>query len=94
MHHMNYQIKTSLDWSDVRSELMKQGKKLPMFYFEFKNFCNSIDEDVKKLSSLEVNLRRESKSSTKKRHGEMVSDINKRIGTFMKHFTMALLRYG
>ena len=94
MSYMNYQIKTSLDWSDVRSELMRQSKKLPEFQFEFRKFCNAIDDDVKQLSTLEVTLRREPKQSTQNRHTARVAEINKRIGTFMKHFTMALLRYG
>jgi hypothetical protein len=90
---MNFEIKNSLDWSAVRTAMMEQSRKLPMFSHDFRKFLNSIDDEIKNISTMEVDIRRQPRPSLVKRHEDSVNQVNKKIKLFMKHFTMALLRY-
>ena len=84
-------IETSLDWSNVETEIKNLGKTMPMFQKDIKRICDTIRPEIAKLSSLEVEHRRIRSTATNRYCQEQVHKINEILKTFSKFHLMALL---
>lgn len=84
-------IQTSLDWSQVETEIKKLGNTLPMFKHDIKHLLEGIRPEITKLSLLEVEDRRRHSPRTKKDCQQQVDKINQTLKLFQKFHLMALL---
>jgi hypothetical protein len=85
------EIKSSLDWSSVETEIKNLGNMLPMFKNDIKKICDTIRPEISKLSSLEVEHRRIHSTATNRYCQQQVQIINERLKLFQKFYLMALL---
>lgn len=85
------EIKTSLDWNRVESEIRKLGDTLPMFRHDIKKICEGIRPKIVILSNLEIEDRRTHSSATARRCREQADKINQDLKLFKKFHLMALL---
>jgi hypothetical protein len=85
------EIKSSLDWNSVETEIKHLGKMLPMFQHDIKRLCDTIRPEVAKLSNLEVDHRRAHSTATHRYCQQQVQKINETLKLFQKFHLMALL---
>jgi len=85
------QIKTSLDWANIETEITRLGNTLPMFKHDIKRICESIRPEITTLSKLELENRRQQTSTTARKCREQADKINETLKLFQKFHLMALL---
>jgi len=76
------ELETSLDWKDIEHELRELIKSAPEFKFDVIKFCTSIGGEVRKLSDIEIDLRRQPRDSILLKHKEQCKKINQAIKDF------------
>lgn len=84
-------IETSLDWSNVETELHRLGNLLPAFKHDIKRIQDGLRPEIAKLSNLEVEDRRRHSPATRKYCNEQVELINERLKVVQNIHLMALL---
>lgn len=85
------QIKTSLDWSKVETEIIKLGHLLPEFNQDIKRIRNNISSMIKILSQLEVETRTTRSRSANDKCVKQVEKINEELKQLQKIHLMSLL---
>lgn len=85
------EIKTSLDWALVESELKQLGTMLPEFSSDIRRFRSRIAEQVKELGLLEVEARRLKSNIAQKRCIEKAEQINSELKQLSKFHLMSML---
>jgi hypothetical protein len=85
------EIKTSLDWNSVETEIRKLGNSLPMFKHDIKKICDTIRPEIAKLGNLEVENRRLHSRTTERACYQQVQKINESLKLVQKFHLMALL---
>ena len=76
------ELETSLDWQAIEQELREMGKTAPEFRFNIINFCSSIQSEVRKLSDIEIDIRRRPSDSLLVKHKDQSKKINDAIKLF------------
>jgi hypothetical protein len=76
------QLKTSLDWQDIEKELRQLGKSSPEFKFNIIKFCAGISSEVRKLSDIEIDIRRRPSDMLLVKHRDQANKINDAIKLF------------
>jgi hypothetical protein len=76
------EIKTSLDWHDIEKELRKLGKTAPEFRFNIIKFCAGINTEIRKLSDIEIDIRRRPSDMLLVKHKDQANKINQAIKLF------------
>jgi len=76
------ELEISLDWKDIEQELRELTKTAPEFKFNVIKFCSSIGREVRKLSDIEIEIRRRPTDSLQLKHKEKAREINDAIKLF------------
>ena len=76
------ELETSLDWHDIEQELRKLGKSAPEFKFNIIKFCGGIQNEIRKLSDIEIDLRRRPSDSLLVKHKDQATKINEALKIF------------
>jgi len=76
------QLVTSLDWQGIEQELRELGKTAPEFKFNIIKFCSSIQSEVRKLSDIEIDIRRRPSDHLAIKHQDQANKINEAIKLF------------
>ena len=83
-------IDNSVEWSKVRTKLQQSAQvNMPEFIHDAKRILQTIDEDVKNLSMMEVEVR-----SGRRRDNvliPMLEQVNNKIKTYEKFYMIALM---
>jgi ppGpp synthetase/RelA/SpoT-type nucleotidyltranferase len=85
------QIKTSLDWSKVETEIRKLGSLLPEFDQDIKRIRNNVNTLVKELSQLEVEARSSRSRSMIDKCNKKAERINEELKQLQRFHLMSLL---
>ena len=85
------QIKTSLDWSKVETEIRKLGSLLPEFDQDIKRIRNNVNTLVKELSQLEVEARSSRSRSMIDKCNKKAERINEELKQVQRFHLMSLL---
>ena len=85
------EIKNSLDWPKVETEIRKLKKTVPMFEADLKRVSNHIGSLVTELSQLEVKARSTRSRSVTEDCSKKVSKINEELKQIQKYHLMAVL---
>jgi septal ring factor EnvC (AmiA/AmiB activator) len=85
------QIKTSLDWSKVETEIRKLGHLLPEFDQDIKRISASISNQVRELSQLEVDARASRRKGAIDLCSKKAEKINEELKQFQKFHLMSLM---
>jgi hypothetical protein len=85
------EIKSSLDWNSVETEIKHLGNTLPMFRHDIKRICDSIRPEITILANLEVEHRRTRSRSIEQSCRKQAQKINETLKLFQKFHLMALL---
>lgn len=85
------ELKTSLDWPKVHSELKSLAKMLPEFSNDFFKCIKRIENLVVELSNIEVEQRQKLSEYKKIRHKDKVAQINFEIKTIKKIHLMSVM---
>lgn len=85
------EIKTSLDWSEVKNEIKKLSKMLPAFSNDFYRLTIRLESLVRELGNLEVEYRRSKSISKKDACKKKVKQINEELLTLKKVHLISLL---
>jgi hypothetical protein len=85
------EIKNSLDWPGVETEIRKLKKTVPMFEADIKRVSNYIGGLVTELSQLEVKARSTRSRSVTEDCSKKVSKINEELKQIQKYHLMAVL---
>ena len=76
------QLESSLDWREIELEIRELSKTAPEFKFDVIKFCAGISSQVRKLSEVEIEIRRRPMDHHKQKHKKMCADINSAIKDF------------
>lgn len=76
------ELETSLDWQAIEQELRELGKTAPEFRFNIIKFCASIQSEVKKLSDIEIDIRRRPSDHLVVKHQDQAKKINEALKLF------------
>lgn len=83
-------IGNSVEWSSVRTKLQQSAQNnMPEFIHDAKKILQTIDEDVRDLSKMEVEVR-----SGRRRDNAlepMLEKVNNKIKTYEKFYMIALM---
>ena len=85
------QLKSSLDWAKIETEIRKLGNLMPIFKNDIKRFTRHIDSLVKELSKLEVKARTRKSASIATECEILVNQINAEIKQIEKIHLMSML---
>lgn len=85
------QLKSSLDWAKIETEIQNLGKLMPIFKNDIKLFINHIGNLVKDLSKLELQARTRKSVTLAKECDELVKQINEEIKQIEKIHLMSML---
>lgn len=85
------EIKTSLDWSKIETEIRKLGNMLPMFDGDVKRILNHVSTMIKELSQLEVHARNTKSRSSIRDCESKVHKINEELKQIQKFHLMSML---
>ena len=85
------QIKTSLDWSLVETQIRKLGSSLPEFDQDIKRIGNRIHDMIRELSQLEVEARSTRSRSAVDKCNKKADKINEELKLFQRFHLMSLL---
>ena len=85
------EIKTSLDWSKVETEIRKLGSLLPEFDQDIKRIRNSINDKIRELSQLEVEARATRSRILTEKCNKKAASINEELKQLQKFHLMSLL---
>jgi archaellum component FlaC len=85
------EIKNSLDWPRVETEIRKLKKTVPMFEADIKRVSNYINSLVTELSQLEVKARSTRSRSVTDDCSKKVAKINEELKQIQKFHLMAVL---
>jgi len=85
------EIKNSLDWPKVESEIRKLGNMMPIFEADTKRVIKHVSQMITELSKLEVEARNTKSKSTIKRCEEKASKINEELKQIQKFHLMSML---
>ena len=85
------QLKSSLDWAKIETEIRKLGNLMPIFNNDIKRFTRHIDSLVKELSKLEVKARTRKSASVAAECENLVNQINAEIKQVEKIHLMSML---
>lgn len=87
---MNNVLETSLDWQSIRAKLQLSSQdNIPEFRGDIQRLLHNLDEQVSKLSSLEVEVR--ARRLRPQHLTEHIDKINKDIKAFQKYYMVALM---
>jgi archaellum component FlaC len=85
------EIKNSLDWPKVETEIRRLKKTVPMFEADIKRVSNYINSLVTELSQLEVKARSTRSRSVTDDCSKKVAKINEELKQIQKFHLMAVL---
>jgi archaellum component FlaC len=85
------EIKNSLDWPRVETEIRRLKKTVPMFEADIKRVSNYINSLVTELSQLEVKARSTRSRSVTDDCSKKVAKINEELKQIQKFHLMAVL---
>jgi hypothetical protein len=85
------EIKNSLDWPKVETEIRRLKKTVPMFEADIKRVSNYINSLVTELSQLEVKARSTRSRSVTDDCSKKVAKINQELKQIQKFHLMAVL---
>ena len=84
------EIKHSLDWQAVESQIRQLSKSAPEFSFDVVKFCASMGFEMRKLSDIEMKIRTTHRDSYVIKHKEKCKEINRAIKDFANVHLMHL----
>jgi len=84
------EVEISLDWPDVEREIRELTKSAPEFKIDVIKFCRGMDSEIKKLSEIELQIRRHPTDSLAQKHTLKVKEINEAIKFFTQTHLMHL----
>lgn len=84
------QIEVSLDWPNVEKEIRELTKTAPEFKVDVIRFCRGMDKEIKKLSEIELQIRRHPTDTLAQKHTQKVKEINEAISFFSQTHLMHL----
>ena len=87
---MELKIEVSLDWTRVEREIRELTKTAPEFKIDVIKFCRGMDKEIKKLSEIELEIRRHPRDSLATKHTLKVKEINEAISFFAQTHLMHL----
>jgi hypothetical protein len=83
-------IDNSIEWSNVRTKLFQSAhNNMPEFIHDAKRMLTNIDDEVKQLSIMEIEVRSGRRRSSAVE--PMITAINSKIKTFEKFYMIALM---
>ena len=85
------QLKSSLDWAKIETEIRRLGNLMPIFNNDIKRFTRHIDSLVKELSKLEVKARTRKSEARARQCQELADKINEEIKQIEKIHLMSML---
>ena len=85
------EIKNSLDWPKIDSELQKLGNMLPMFKADIKRIRNHIGSMVTELSKMEITVRSTRSRSAADNCSKQVEKINLELKLVQKIHLMSVM---
>ena len=85
------EIKNSLDWPKVETEIRKLKKTVPMFEADLKRLTNYVGSLVTELSQLEVKARSTRARSVTEDCNKKVAKINEELKQIQKFHLMSVL---
>lgn len=85
------QLKSSLDWAKIETEIQKLGNSMPIFKNDIKRFINHISSLVKELSKLELRARTRKSVTLAAECKKLVDQINEEIKQIEKIHLMSML---
>jgi len=84
------EIEISLDWPKVEHEIRELTKTAPEFKIDVIKFCRGMDSEIKKLSEIELQIRRHPTDTLAQKHTRKVKEINDAISFFLQTHLMHL----
>ena len=84
------EIEISLDWPKVEHEIRELTKTAPEFKIDVIKFCRGMDSEIKKLSEIELQIRRHPTDTLAQKHSRKVKEINDAISFFAQTHLMHL----
>jgi peptidoglycan hydrolase CwlO-like protein len=87
----DYEIAGSVEWQAVRAKLANSKNNLRMFTNDIDRMLRAIDDEVKKLGNLEIEVRSKKSKSCINRAQEQLDLVNKQIKNFNKYYMLAML---
>ena len=84
------EIKHSLDWQAVESQIRQLSKSALEFSFDVVKFCASMGSEIRKLSDIEMKIRTTHRDSYVIKHKEKCKEINRAIKDFANVHLMHL----
>jgi D-arabinose 5-phosphate isomerase GutQ len=84
------EIEISLDWPKVEHEIRELTKTAPEFKIDVIKFCRGMDSEIKKLSEIELQIRRHPTDTLAQKHTRKVKEINDAISFFAQTHLMHL----
>lgn len=78
------ELKTSLDWDNIKAELHKLSRMLPAFSHDFYRVTINLGSLVRELGNLEVEFRRTKSRTTKEACKKKVQQINEELTKIKK----------
>lgn len=85
------ELRTSLDWENIKVEIRKLGKMLPAFSHDFYRITINIESLVKELGNLEVEFRRSKSRNSKEACKKKVKQINEELKQIKRIHLMGVL---
>ena len=85
------EIRTSLDWAGVDTEIRKLIKVLPMYEKDIRKMSSNIERLVKELGQLEVVARNNKSPWSKQKCQQKVKEINEDLRKLRAFHTFSLL---
>lgn len=85
------ELKSSLDWDNVKTDLNKLSRMLPAFSHDFYRVTINMEGLVRELANLEVEFRRTKSKATKESCKKKVKQINEELTQIKKIHLMSVL---
>ena len=90
---MNLEIKNSLDWNDVDTEIRKLMRLLPDYEKDIRKMSDNVAKMVRELGQLEVIARNNKSTYSKQQCYRKVADINENLKKLKAFHTFALVSH-
>lgn len=85
------ELRSSLDWDIIKTEINKLSRMLPAFSHDFYRVTINIEGQVRELANLEIDFRRTKSRSTKEACKKKVKQINEELHQIKKIHLMSVL---
>jgi hypothetical protein len=85
------QLKTSTDWPVVKDQIKNLAQTLPAFRHDFERIIVNLEKQVKKLSNLEVEVRRTRNKNSQNRCQSCVDQINRDLQHMQQWYLISIM---